>query len=1196
MIRPNSMALGIIAIAFTSYTIAQPVSSTTVGHWSMDHPHASIVKDEINSFYRAENLAARFLTYGSPPTWSSDVPPSLNGHSLAFNGLSAGLTIPANKKMGTPDFSLTMWVKPEQQTNSYQAVYSSRGAAQGSVIYISPQGHWEFWLQSPKGWSKVVGPKVEFGQWSHIGATFDAIFAEEADIQIGDAKFYVNGQASAHIEEARYQPDTLSPIGIGYRGSANQFFYHGLVSQLEFYKAPLTEHEMRANHDSQVRPDSLIATWLMNEGEGSLISEPFSKSPNPEAKLNYNHPGVIKGGPSWVEDSVYGQGQSLNFDGQSDGVWIDANTELNLGSFTLSLLAKPNSSSAGYQTPISSRDSNGGYQIYLTPNKTWQFWLNNNGQWSQIGDAEAGLNQWQHIIATFESEEKQNNGIHRGTAKLYLDGILVDSQSNIEYQTNINAKMGIGYRGSDEQYYFNGKIDDVEIIAGVLDPTQVLNKTLKKKAEWLFSEQTGTIAFDTVSNHNGSFTDGIRRVVHERSEIQGDAVQGSNGATIQVPYSDDFAASHFSISAWVNPAINQSSTQTLWNFSSNGKQQLIELSDQQRWQFTLGNDQSITTIEAPSSTPSEWQMITATFKGERRSDNSSQLMGQMQLFINDQLTATANDVLYEPNRQHSLFISGGGNQSFTGLIDQITFYNHALSAEHVIELFNIPTQIRDHSRWDKGQAEYNPERWTTDARPGASPIHYPDLYQREREIYDYNPRYLANMMTFDASQRPVMVSGAYESIGDNSTIYPSYGYPEEQIIQVKHQNEWRSYSVNDAIRSAFNDPTWSGKVWSGAKLIHERVEFDNGGDAYLLACVDTPIGEAESWLLLYSKAGEHQFKSWQAYPLPSREKQCSYNNGHYDFQAYTPFINRDVPPALLYDQSNLVPLEKNANGLTIGEAVPLIRPESGIEEYIAGYTHSGGMNSSATLGHMTHFVFARLDSNIGNNTTDTDIYYSSYDHLTGETSLPIYMTTTGSCCLSPDNHNIPFILADSKGALHVIAGSHQAPFKYLTAATDDNGRLVGSWSDAVEVVSPNALGQPFNTYPGIVIDQHDTLHMVMRKVDEHDRYTLHYMQKRDGEDWQDKGSLVIPALGRYSVYYHKLSVSPNNELYLNYFFYHHFLSDEHAKQYRERWPLELIETGGNAEFNLHTGIKAHNATMLVSEDGGESWRLLGSSD
>lgn len=102
--------------------------------------------------------------------------------------------------------------------------------------------------------------------------------------------------------------------------------------------------------------------------------------------------------------------------------------------------------------------------------------------------------------------------------------------------------------------------------------------------------------------------------------------------------------------------------------------------------------------------------------------------------------------------------------------------------------------------------------------------------------------------------------------------------------------------------------------------------------------MDTPLNGDKVWNLLYSKQGKRQFKEWQVYSLPSRADKCHYQNGHYNFQAATGNINRDVPPVLMYDQSQLVPIEKTGDGLQIGQATSLIRDESGITEYIAGYT------------------------------------------------------------------------------------------------------------------------------------------------------------------------------------------------------------------------------------------------------------------
>ncbi|SEF65068.1 LamG-like jellyroll fold domain-containing protein [Vibrio hangzhouensis] len=1186
------MALLVCSALSVSTAYAAPVSTTTVAHWTMDTPHQSIVEDSVNTFYRAENLSANFLTYGSPPAWSSDTPDSLSGYSLKFNGLSAGLTIPASKKMATSSFSTALWVKPSGVSNQYQAVYSTRGAAQGYVLYITPQGYWEFWLQSPKGWSKVKGAKVVVGQWTHIAVSFDKQSELEDNIYQGSAAIHINGEQIASVD-AKYQPDGLSKTGIGYRGSNNQYFFNGLVSQADYYPLALSTYQISSLYSSNIKPDSVMAMWPMNEGEGTKVVEPLSQTPNPEDKLAYNHPGYLYGSPTWETDSKTGQGRSLSFDGYGDGVWVDSNPELNLSSFSVSMLVKPTGELTGYQAGLSSRGEQGGFQVYLTPEKRWQFWLNSGGAWQKVGNALAQTDRWQHVIATYNADELTGENRYLGTASMYLDGHLVEQVSGVPYQPNLESKMGIGYRGSDAQYFFQGNIDKVEVIAGALTQQQVERKTWSRQAHWSFSEVSGELLFDEENNHNGKLETQGQWKKHQRDGTKGRGLLFKRGQGIEVPASEALQALSWSVSGWVSPRRVGGDKQTIWQAGELSSQRVIAIDEQGRWSLQVGNGEPVV---GSVVTNQQWTHFVASFQPEKWLGQEQDVVGTATLYVDGVRIAETNNVTMANLDAAPVYIGMSSDvegQYYSGLMDELSVYAHALDNEQAAELYARSAEMLHQSPWDEGQLEWDTDKWQNDVVPGSAPLKYRDLYQREREMFDYNPRYLANMVTFDSKGREVMVAGAYEAKGDNSTIYPSYGFPTEQFVQVKTRKGWKAYSVNDALRSAWKQPDWDGKVWSGAKLIHERVEFDNDGDAYLLTCVDKPLTGGTVWNLLYSKQGKRQFKEWQAYSLPSRADKCHYQNGHYNFQAATGNINRDVPPVLIYDQSQLVPIEKTGEGLQIGQATSLIRDESGITEYIAGYTHSGGMNSTATIGHMTHFVFARLDSNLGNNTTDTDIYYASYNHLTGEVTLPKYLTTTGSCCLSPDNHNIPFILLDSDGRLHVIAGSHQAPFRYLTAETDSGGELTGEWSDAIDLVSLNGDGDPFNTYPGLVIDGHDTIHMVFRKVDEKDRYSLHYMRKPFGQDWQDMGSLVIPAEGRYSVYYHKLSVGPDNELYLNYWFYHHFLNNEHAKQYRERWPLELIETGGSAEVNLYNGIKAHNGVILRSRDNGDSWSLFG---
>lgn len=1179
--------------------MSEPVSNTTIGKWSMDTGEGTLAVDSINTFYKPENLEAKFLSYGSPPVWSTDTPNG-NGYSLDFNGLSSGLVIPANEKLDTGKFSLSIWVKPEATVASYQAIYSSRGAAQGFIIYATPQNNWEFWLQSPTGWDRVVGPALQQNVWTHLVVTYDSNEPAVNNKYTGTGKLYVNGNLSAQGTNLEYEPNTVSATGIGYRGSSNQYFFNGKIDQTEFFDGAMNSTEVTDKYNNLPVSTPVMAQWLMNEGTGKVVIEPFSEEPNPLDAQQYNHPGIFTNNPLWSADSPSGNGYSLDFDGIDDGVLIAANEELNLGSFSLSLWVKVEGDSGSYRIPIGSRGGNGGFQIYAANDNTWQFWLNSHGSWDKVVGSTIKEDTWQHIVATFEANGDPVDGVYTGRGSLYVDGVLEQQLINLNYQTNTTSAMGIGYRGSANQYNFNGKIDEVEIIAGSLTASEVATKSKHIKSQWLFNQGNGSYAFDSEGELTGEFIGTPQWVSTTRSLI-GKALSFDGTSGVKIPANDVTNNASFSVSSWVYVNPGSSAYQAVVSSRNGSESFIIYVDNNNKWNFWTGDSMGFSKLIGDPVITSSWVHVTAVYQANGEADVNGNYLGTGSLYVNGALQGLLQNMKYKPNTSTDMGIGYRGGVSqffFNGMIDDVEIYGRNLSSAQVNEIYTSGTVKSFASPWDKGTQtqEIDPALDPGDITPGSNPITYTSLYKREREMYGYDPRFFPNMPTFDGSGRPVLVAGVHEGKGNNSTVYPSYAYGDDQYIQRLENDEWKAYSVTDIIRSAFSLPEWNGSIFSGVKLIHEKVEFDDSGDAYLLACLDNPPVAQQNWVLLYSKGGQNSFKNWQGYTLPAIGDECLYHKEHYNFQAYTPHSNRSIPPALIYDQSNVVPLTKGTQGLTIGTPTSLIGTNTSITDFAAGYTHSGGLNSTATVGDVTHFVFARLDSNLGNNTTDTDMYYSSYNHVTDTVVDPVYLTTTGSCCLSPDNHNIPFILSDSTGKLHVVAGSHQKEFKYLTAETHSNGTINGAWSTAVDVVSLNENLEPYNTYPGMAIDSQNNIHLVFRKVDAQNRYSLHYMYKPAAGQWQDKGELVIPASGTYSVYYHKLTMDNQGRLFLTYFYYHHFLTATDEGEYKDRWPLELIKTGGIAEVNLYSGIKAHNSVILMSDNGGTSWKLAKSGD
>ena len=75
---------------------------------------------------------------------------------------------------------------------------------------------------------------------------------------------------------------------------------------------------------------------------------------------------------------------------------------------------------------------------------------------------------WHQIISTYDDF---------GEAKLYVDGVLLESASGVNYNLthNSNQETAIGRCGSFNGEYFNGKLDDVGIWNRALDSCEIIN-------------------------------------------------------------------------------------------------------------------------------------------------------------------------------------------------------------------------------------------------------------------------------------------------------------------------------------------------------------------------------------------------------------------------------------------------------------------------------------------------------------------------------------------------------------------------------------------------------------------------------------------------------------------------------------------------------------------------------------------------
>jgi Asp-tRNA(Asn)/Glu-tRNA(Gln) amidotransferase A subunit family amidase len=184
-------------------------------------------------------------------------------------------------------------------------------------------------------------------------------------------------------------------------------------------------------------------------------------------------------------------------------------------------------------------------------------------------------------------------------------------------------------------------------------------------------------------------------------------------------------------------------------------------------------------------------------------------------------------------------------------------------------------------------------------------------------------------------------------------------------------------------------------------------------------------------------------------------------------------------------------------------------------------------------------------------------YARTYFHKTKRWGKPVHIGT------GDDNHAGPALAMDSKGYLHVLFGPHHNPLQYAVSKRPNTST---SW------VPQESLGGVCATYPSLICDSDDTLHVCYRgAVDRERPWGIMYQRKPKGGDWTAPVKL-LDAQGppAYTQYTNALHVARDGTIYLSF----HIV---------------------RATEQDHKDTKGRGFGIMRSRDGGDSWRAVGGS-
>lgn len=242
--------------------------------------------------------------------------------------------------------------------------------------------------------------------------------------------------------------------------------------------------------------------------------------------------------------------------------------------------------------------------------------------------------------------------------------------------------------------------------------------------------------------------------------------------------------------------------------------------------------------------------------------------------------------------------------------------------------------------------------------------------------------------------------------------------------------------------------------------------------------------------------------------------------------------------------------------------------------------HSGAGSSVVSYGDYILVVYPSNESpGVGTNQYVV-VISRSQEKIISKTLL----TTTESPD-SPDNHDIPAITIDSEGVAHVITCGHHTNLYHMYSLSSD----FTSWSTPVQIGGAESGGG--HTYPSLICDSQDNLHVVTRYAGDSYYFNLVYNKRDSDGTWQSEVVLVTPNRAFYGIWYHKLSLGKNDKLYLNFTFLPSQFSEEELLYYEDLYPDDVyyfypyqgVTTWSN-ESNA-TASDDSNATCSLAVNG-----------
>jgi chitodextrinase len=402
--------------------------------------------NELVAVYSLNGNGADAAQFGNHAQLGTTTTAAVSRHGWANNAIKGTATATNSAALQSAYTTISFWAKP----NTLPAT--------GEVYLLSHGGYQERWKISMPNHGKPVftthaggaccsdmdsGTPLVVGTWAHVVMVHDGT----KDL------IYFNGVKVNEKNVAGALDKTKYPLGIGYDPIENSNPFDGNLDDVQIYNRALSAAEIAALYTAQNQAPAV---------PGNLVAH-YTFGGNSADATAYRNDAT---GSTLTKDRFGKANQAAAFNGTTTKVTAANSPQHNSANTTISFWIKPTALPASGEMYLL---SSGGYQ------ERWKISMPAHGKpvftthagGACCSDMDSGtplvVGTWTHVVMT-----------HDGVKDIiYLNGVKANEKNVTGALDPTTKPLGIGFDPIENNNFFNGALDEVQIYKTALTATEV---------------------------------------------------------------------------------------------------------------------------------------------------------------------------------------------------------------------------------------------------------------------------------------------------------------------------------------------------------------------------------------------------------------------------------------------------------------------------------------------------------------------------------------------------------------------------------------------------------------------------------------------------------------------------------------------------------------------------------------------------